>query len=99
MKFKYRFKGKVNSQFVLRGFLFRVGSNIDFCISENELEFVKQHCETIEIIDREPKATIEIPEPILEEKQTNQENKSREVENELQPKSKRANKGSNKTNS
>ena len=94
MKFKYRFKGKVNSQFVLRGFLFKVGSNIDFCVSESELEFVKQHCEIIEIIDREPKATIEIPEPILDE----QENKSMEVENELQPKSKRANKNSNKTN-
>lgn len=94
MKFKYRVKGKVNSQFILRGFLFRVGSKIDFCVSENELEFVKQHCEIIEIIDREPKETIEIPKPVLEEN----ENKSREVENELQPKSKRANKGSNKTN-
>lgn len=94
MRFRYRFKGKVNSQFVLRGFLFKVGSKIDFCVSENELEFVKQHCEIIEVIDREPKATIEIPEPILDE----QENKSMEVENELQPKSKRANKNSNKTN-
>ena len=94
MKFRYRFKGKVNSQFVLRGSLFKVGSSIDFCISESELEFVKQYCEIIEIIDREPKATIEIPEPILDE----QENKSMEVENELQPKSKRANKNSNKTN-
>jgi hypothetical protein len=67
MKFRYRFKGKVNSQFILRGFLFRVGSKIDFCISESELEFVKRHCEIIEVIDREAKPTIEIPEPILEE--------------------------------
>ena len=67
MKFKYRFKGKVNSQFVLRGFLFKVGSNIDFCVSENELEFVKKHCEAIDIIDRESKPAIEIPEPMLEE--------------------------------
>ena len=94
MKFRYRFKGKVNSQFVLRGSLFKVGSSIDFCISESELEFVKNHCEIIEIIDREPNTTIEIPEPILEPKN---ENKSMEVENELQPKSKRANKNSNKT--
>ena len=71
MKFKYRFKGKVNSQFILRGFLFKVGSKIDFCISENELEFVKNHCEIIDIIDREQKPAIEIPETMLEQELEN----------------------------
>lgn len=65
MLFKYRFKGKVNSQFVLRGFLFKVGSNIDFCVTEKELEFVKQYCTNYEIIDREPKKVVEIPETLL----------------------------------
>ena len=51
MKFKYRFKGKVNSQLVLRGMLFKVGSKIDFCVSETELDFVKKHCSVDEIID------------------------------------------------
>lgn len=65
MKFKYRFKGKVNSQLVLRGMLFKVGSKIDFCVSETELDFVKKHCSVDEIIDLEPKV-VPIPEPVLE---------------------------------
>lgn len=69
MKFKYRFKGKVNSQFVLRGMLFVVGAKIDFCVSEKELEFVKQNCSIIDIIDLEEKVAIETPKPVLEENQ------------------------------
>lgn len=65
MKFKYRVKGKVNSQLVLRGMLFKVGSKIDFCVSETELDFVKKHCSVDEIIDLEPKV-VPIPEPVLE---------------------------------
>lgn len=83
MKFKYRFKGKVNSQFVLRGMLFTVGSKMDFCISENELEFAKAHCDVIEIIDLEQPVAVETPKPMLEEKT---ENKSKEIKNELQSK-------------
>lgn len=64
MKFKYRFKGKVNSQLVLRGMLFKVGSKIDFCVSETELDFVKKHCSVDEIIDLEPKV-VPFPEPVL----------------------------------
>lgn len=65
MKFKYRVKGKVNSQMVLRGMFFKVGAKIDFCVSETELDFVKSNCLVEEIIDLEPKA-IENPEPVLE---------------------------------
>ena len=100
MKFKYRVKGKVNSQFVVRGLLFRVGSDIDFCVSKNELEFVKQNCKISEIIDIEPKTTIEIPQTILEENTIESENKSKEVKNELRTKqsTKNANKSRYKTN-
>lgn len=80
MKFKYRFKGKVNNQFVLRGMLFKVGSNIDFCVSESELEFVKQNCTILEIINREPKQVVESPEPVLEE-QPKTESKPKGVKN------------------
>lgn len=84
MKFKYRFKGKVNSQLVLRGMLFKVGSKIDFCVSETELDFVKKHCSVDEIIDLEPKV-VPIPEPVLEETET--ESKPKGVKNELRTKS------------
>lgn len=77
MKFKYRFKGKVNSQLVLRGMLFKVGSKIDFCVSEIELDFVKKHCSVDEIIDLEPKV-VPIPEPVLET-----ENKPKGVKNNV----------------
>lgn len=85
MKFKYRFKGKVNSQFVLRGMPFKVGYNIDFCVSESELEFVKSNCTVLAIIDLEPKMTIETPEPVLE-RETEKQEKSKGVKNELQSK-------------
>lgn len=81
MKFKYRFKGKVNSQLVLRGMLFKVGSKIDFCVSETELDFVKKHCSVDEIIDLEPKV-VPIPEPVLKETKT--ESKPKGVKNERQ---------------
>lgn len=84
MKFKYRFKGKVNSQFVLRGMLFSVNSKIDFCVSDNELDFVKKHCDILEIIDLEEIKTVETPNTVLEETKT--ENKVKEVKNGLQSK-------------
>lgn len=86
MLFRYRFKGKVNSQFVIRGFLFKVGSSIDFCVSEKELDFVKQHCADMEIIDLEPKQVIETPKPVLEEQKTESESKPKGVNNENQTK-------------
>ena len=90
MKFKYRFKGKVNDQLVLRGMLFKVGSKIDFCVSETELDFVNKHCSVDEIIDLEPKV-VPIPEPMLEEKTDTQPKEV--VENDkLQPRVNRPNK-------
>ena len=95
MKFKYRFKGKVNSQLVLRGMLFKVGSKIDFCVSETELDFVKKHCSVDKIIDLEPKA-VPTPKPMLE---TKTENKVEEIKNDLRQKQTRnANKGKHKEN-
>ena len=77
MRFRYRFKGKVNSQFVIRGMLFSVGSKIDFCLDDKELEFVKLHCSDFEIIDLEKKLEVENPESVLEQKPT--ENKPKGV--------------------
>lgn len=93
MKFKYRFKGRVNDQLVLRGMLFKVGSKIDFCVSETELDFVKKHCLVEEIIDLEPKV-VPTPEPVLEEKTDTQQ---KEVVNndKVQPKVSRPNKNNN----
>lgn len=98
MKFKYRFKGKVNSQLVLRGMLFKVGSKIDFCVSETELDFVKKHCSVDEIIDLEPKV-VPIPEPVLEEKKTESETKPKGVNNGVQkPRTNSSNKNKHKNN-
>lgn len=112
MLFRYRFIGKVNNQFVLRGFPFKVGSNIDFCVSEKELEFVKKHCSVLEIIDREPKVVVEIPKSIPDntteivdgiKKQTSQRKHKKNIEAEegidngnLQPKPDSSDKDSNK---
>lgn len=76
MRFRYRFRGKVNSQFVIRGMLFRVGSKIDFCLTEQEVEFAKKHCTVIEIIDREPPVVVDptpapTPKPTPKPKQEN----------------------------
>lgn len=85
MKFRYRFRGKVNSQFVIRGMLFSVGSKIDFCLAEQEVEFAKKHCTVIEIIDREPPVVIDpTPAPTLKPKQ------------ETKPKEAKANDGARK---
>ena len=93
MKFKYRFKGKVNSQLVLRGMLFKVGSKIDFCVSEAELDFVKKHCSVDEIIDLEPKV-VPIPEPVLEEK-TDTQSKEVVENGDKQQETRRTNKRNN----
>ena len=66
MKFRYRFKGKVNSQFVVRGMLFRVGNIVDFCFTETEVEFAKKHCTDIELVDLEYPKVVETPKPVLE---------------------------------
>lgn len=80
MKFKYRVKGKVKCQMVLRGMLFRVGHEMDFCVSESELAFIKASCDVQEIIDLEPKKSVEPTQsPILETHNEENKIKSKEV--------------------
>lgn len=76
---KYRVKGKVNSPFILSGLYFAIDSDIDFCISENEIEFVKERVSISELIDLSEKA-VETPEPVLEE-QPKTESKPKGVKN------------------
>ena len=85
MIFKYRVKGKVNNRFVLRGFLFEMNRSIDFCVSEQELDFVKQHCTIKDLIDLDPEPVVEIPEPIQEVEV------KKEDENELPVRTKQTN--------
>ena len=76
---KYRVKGKVNSPFILSGLHFAIDSDMDFCINENEIEFVKERVSISELIDLSKKA-IESPEPVLEE-QPKTESKPKGVKN------------------
>ena len=79
---KYRVKGKVNSPFILSGLHFAIDSDMDFCINENEIEFVKERVSISELIDLSKKA-IESPEPVLEV-QPKTESKPKGVKNERQ---------------
>ena len=79
---KYRVKGKVNSPFILSGLYFAIDSDMDFCINESEIEFVKERVSISELIDLSKKA-IETPEPVLEE-QPKTESKPKGVKNERQ---------------
>lgn len=79
---KYRVKGKVNSPFILSGLYFAIDSDMDFCINESEIEFVKERVSISELIDLSKKA-IESPEPVLEE-QPKTESKPKGVKNERQ---------------
>lgn len=90
MKFKYRVKGLVQSPFILRSAYFNVSDNMDFYITESELEFVKARCKIQELIDLEKTVAL-TPEPVLEEKTDTQPKEV--VENErVQPKVSRPNK-------
>lgn len=79
---KYRVKGKVNSPFILNGLYFAIDSDIDFCINEIEIDFVKERVSISELIDLSKKA-VESPEPVLEE-QPKTEIKPKGVKNERQ---------------
>lgn len=65
MAFKYRVKGKVERAFIVRGLHFDVGSEIDFYVTEKEIEFVKERCKIVELIDNTK--PIDNPKPMLEE--------------------------------
>lgn len=97
MKFKYRFKGKINSQFILRGMLFKSGTTIDFCVSEKELDFVKAHCEVVEIIDREPKLGVNPPETMLEKPKTEIKSNAKGGNGDVQQRARKG-KNNNKNN-
>ena len=91
MKYRYRLKGLVKNAFIIRGVHFCVGDSIDFCVYENELEFVKSRCEKCDLIDLSEKV-VEPPKPVLKETQI--KNKIEGVKNGLQ--SNRASKSKNK---
>lgn len=93
MKFKYRVQGLIQSPFILRSAYFAVGDNMDFYITESELEFVKTRCKIEALIDLEKKV-VSAPEPVLEEKADIQ---SKEVvkDEKVQPKVSRPNKSNN----
>ena len=93
---KYRVKGKVNSPFILSGMHFAVDSDMDFCINENEIEFIKERVSVLELIDLSKKA-VETPKPVLEEPKTESEEKPKGVKNERQ-KSNSASKAKHKEN-
>lgn len=93
MKFKYRVKGLVQSPFILRSAYFNVGDNMDFYITESELEFVKARCKIQELIDLE-KTVASTPEPVLEE-QTDTQSKEVVENDRVQPKGSRPNKSNN----
>lgn len=80
MSFKYRVKGIVEKPFILRGAHFPIGMEMDFYISESELEFVSARCKVAKLIDLKEKLD-DTPKPMLEE------NKPKGVKNELQRKS------------
>lgn len=82
MSFKYRVKGIVEKPFILRGAYFTIGADMDFYISENELEFVRARCKVLELTDLEEKPD-DTPKPVLKET----ESKPKGVKNELQRKS------------
>ena len=85
MKLKYRLKGKVERSFILRGVHFAPNCDIDFCIAESELAFVKDRCRVTDIIDLEPKK-INTPSSVLEVPEIETKKEPKEVKNELQSK-------------
>ena len=71
MNFKYRVKGKVSGAFILRGLHFAVGDDINFDVSDKELEFVKAHCNLETCVDLTKQT---FPNPVLEEPKGEKEN-------------------------
>lgn len=84
MNYKYSVKGVVEKSFILRGLFFRIGSSIDLCITEKELDFVVPRCNNLKVTDLE-KAT-ETPKPIQNTTQIKTQNTQKVVKDELQQK-------------
>jgi hypothetical protein len=61
MELQYRVLGKVNNAFILRGLHFASGFNIDFCVTAEELPFVKERCEIKEVKEMKPKVAPQSP--------------------------------------
>lgn len=81
MNYKYRVKGVVEKPFI-RGVHYKIGSTIDFHITESELKFLKERCKLTQVIDLQ-KAT-ETPKSIQNTTQVKTQNQTQKVvRNEL----------------
>ena len=68
MDFKYRVKGKVVQGFILRGDYKQYGAEVDICLYENELDFVKERCNLVTVEPfKEQDNVVEFPRPVLKE--------------------------------
>ena len=76
MNYRYRVNGRADKAFILRGMLFRVGSEVNTVITESELEFVKSHCTINSVCEVKPAC-----EPIP----VNSENSTKGEENGQKP--------------
>lgn len=63
MNFRYRVKGRAEKSFILRGMLFRIGSEIDNYITEQELVFVQEHCAITAVVDTQSNTNATKPIP------------------------------------
>lgn len=62
MEYRYRVTGWVERAFILRGFYFPIGKEFAMDISEAEMPFVKDRCNSVKVIDLEK--TAENPMPV-----------------------------------
>lgn len=63
MEYRYSVTGTAKQAFILRGFYFPIGKQIDMPVSESELPFVKEKCNLESVIDLK-KADTEKPMPV-----------------------------------
>lgn len=79
MQYRYRVIGKVKQSFILRGAYFGINDTIDFYITENELEFVKERCslDTIEDLQKAENSISNVAEEKSSEKPVKRQYKKR----------------------
>lgn len=70
MELQYRVFGKVNKAFILRGMHFGYGFNFDFCVTEEELQFVKERSDVKKIKDLQEKVSSKNPITLKVKKET-----------------------------